>query len=110
MIPCHRPALLALAFVFSLHHSVAAQTLEQQLLSVSPSQLAAEALQSGDAARGAILFHQPQSLCSRCHSTGQSAVSLLGPDLTALPADTTDAHLVESVLQPSKEIRRGYES
>ncbi|MFN5288333.1 MAG: DUF6797 domain-containing protein, partial [Planctomyces sp.] len=110
MIPCHRPALLALAFVFSLHHSVAAQTLEQQLLAVSPSQLAAEALQSGDAARGAILFHQPQSLCSRCHSTGQSAVSLLGPDLTALPADTTDAHLVESVLQPSKEIRRGYES
>ncbi len=110
MIPRHCPALLALAFVFSLHHSVAAQTLEQQLLAVSPSQLAAEALQSGDAARGAILFHQPQSLCSRCHSTGQSAVSLLGPDLTALPADTTDAHLVESVLQPSKEIRRGYES
>jgi len=108
----HRFRLLLFAFasVFSLPHTVSAQTLEQQLLAVPEAQLAAEALQSGDATRGAILFHQPQSLCSRCHSTGQTTASLLGPDLTTLPADTTDAHLVESVLQPSKEIRRGYES
>jgi len=104
------PPLFALATTFSLLSSVSAQTLEQQLLSVPAAQLAAEALQAGDAARGAILFHQPQSLCSRCHSTGQATASLLGPDLTTLPADTTDAHLVESVLQPSKDIRRGYES
>ena len=102
--------LLSVLAIPVLCSTVAAQSLEQQLLAVPATELAAEALRAGDAARGAILFHQPQSLCSRCHSTGQGTASLLGPDLTSLPADTTDAQLVESVLQPSRAIRRGYES
>src|SRR5262249_28013917 len=60
-------------------------------------------------ARGAVLFHLPQAGCTKCHAVDGSP-SPLGPDLTRLGKDATDAHVVESVLFPSRVIRQGFES
>lgn len=86
------------------------QSLEEELKAIPLSQLTATARELGDASRGAILFHQPQFSCSKCHSLGNATASLLGPDLTTLGNQTTDEHIVESVLEPSKSIRKGFET
>jgi putative heme-binding domain-containing protein len=90
-----------------------AQNLEADLLSVSPVELAAKSRELGDATRGAILFFQPTMACGKCHvSSGEvkENSNLLGPDLSALDKTTSDESLVESLLIPSKVIRKGFES
>jgi putative heme-binding domain-containing protein len=86
------------------------QSLEEELKAISRSQLVDSVRTLGDASRGAILFHQPQLNCSKCHALGKANSSLLGPDLTSLDSQATDEHLIESVLEPSKKIRSGFES
>ena len=87
-----------------------AQTLENQFQSVTPTQLAVQAQRDGDARRGAIVFHQQQMACSKCHSVSGQGSARLGPDLARRENDATDAALVESILAPSKVIRKGFES
>ena len=48
--------------------------------------------------------------CAKCHSVGGTLLSTLGPDLATLVNETTDETIVESVLMPSKVIRKGFES
>lgn len=84
-------------------------TLESTLQAENPAALATEARRSGDAAWGAVLFHQPFMNCIKCHSIGDDA-SPLGPDLSKYQEDVTAAHLVQSVLRPSEVIRKGFES
>src|SRR5439155_26761735 len=86
-----------------------AQTLEARLLKEEPAALARAARAQGDSVRGAILFHQPQLSCTKCHTSGGKE-SPLGPDLARPATDSTDAYLVESLLAPSKVIRKGFES
>jgi len=83
--------------------------LEDRLRKESPSKLATEARKHGSATRGAILFHQPVLTCTKCHSVGED-VSPLGPDLAKWKKPATPEHIVESVLQPSKSVRKGYEA
>lgn len=83
-------------------------SLEQQLLQESPAALAQAARQRGDVNRGAILFYQPYLTCTKCHSLDPQA-TLLAPDLTLPAPEKTDVYLVESVLEPSKAIKKGYE-
>ena len=46
----------------------------------------------------------------KCHSVGQASGSaLLGPDLSRLEKNTSAESLVESILEPSKAIRKGFE-
>ncbi len=84
------------------------KSLEQQLMAEGGEGLVRAALEQGDAGRGAIVFHQPHMACNKCHLVGDKE-NPLGPELTRLPEGTTDLQLVESVLEPSKAIRRGYE-
>jgi len=86
------------------------QSPEERLLQEPVSVLATDARERGDAARGAVVFHQQSLQCAVCHSAGQAARPQLGPDLTQLPADVTAEHLVNSILRPSESIRRGYEA
>ena len=86
------------------------QSLEAQLLSVPTTVLAGQAQQLGDPARGAIVFFQPHMACSKCHTVGGQGNNGLGPDLAGLGKEVSDVALVESVLQPSKQIRQGFES
>ena len=75
--------------------------------------IAQAARQQGDAARGAIAFHQPHIGCVKCHSI-DSSPSPLGPPLAEAMGNAkgrlTDEQLVESILEPSKMIRQGFES
>src|SRR4051812_32748239 len=96
------------AVVQSLLFSAAcvAQPLEVRLSREAPKELAAAARRNGNAARGAVLFHLPHVGCTKCHAV-DGGPSPLGPDLTKLGGDATDEYLVESVLSPSKSIRKG---
>lgn len=83
-------------------------TLTQHLLKESPADLAKAARERGDAGRGAVLFFQPFLTCARCHDA--EAGTRLGPDLAQAGKDATAEYLIESVLLPSKVIKKGYES
>ncbi len=105
------PQIVATLLILAmLPHYLCAQGLDAALQQVPIAQLAAEAKQSGDAARGAVVFFQPYMSCSKCHSMGDGRPSPLGPDLTTLGQQVTDVELIESVLFPSKVIRKGFEA
>jgi putative heme-binding domain-containing protein len=104
-----RPIFVAI-FALALNSSLSAQSLDEMLRTLPPAELALQAKADGDAARGAIVFFQQQMACAKCHSVGGTLPSSLGPDLATLTKDTTDESLIESVLLPSKVIRKGFES
>ena len=83
-------------------------TLQRKLLEEDPAALARAAREQGEATRGAVLFYQQHLTCTKCHAYGEEN-SPLGPDLTKPEKETTDVFLVESILEPSKEIRQGYQ-
>lgn len=83
--------------------------LDRRLLAEGLPALAKAARASGDAARGAIVFHQAQNNCAKCHAT-DGTTDLLGPNLAALDPRPSDEALAEAVLEPSKTIRKGYET
>jgi putative heme-binding domain-containing protein len=91
------------------------QLSEEVLKSKSPAQWAELAKQQGDAARGVNVFYQSNLACVRCHLTNDPSARAIGPNLGHL-ADIpqsdrlADEQLVESILEPSKTIRKGYES
>lgn len=91
----------------SAHLNAAQPTLEARLQAEGLEALAEEASKSGDPSRGAVVLHRTG--CTRCHAVDGSKNSL-GPDLTNLPRDVTGSHLVESVLWPSRKIRKGFET
>jgi putative heme-binding domain-containing protein len=86
------------------------QSLDEELRQMRPADLAGMAKRNGDAVRGAVVFFQHHMACSKCHSVGDAKPSALGPDLATLGKEATDESLVESVLLPSKVIRKGFES
>ncbi len=71
------------------------------------TELAKAARESGDAGRGAVLFFQPFLTCARCHDA--EAGTQLGPDLAQAGKEATVEYLIESILSPSKVIKKGYE-
>ncbi len=85
--------------------------LEKELLKEDAAALAKAAREQGDPTRGAIVFYQQHLTCTKCHTFGEEN-SPLGPDLTkpTNKDEVTDVLLVESVLQPSKQILKGYET
>ncbi len=84
-------------------------TIADQLTAERAESLAAAARRDGDARRGAIVFHLPQATCTRCHAVDGHSPSL-GPSLTASKESLDDTQIVESILSPSKAIRKGYET
>ena len=91
---------LTMAF-FAETSSVWGQNLEARLLAEPVSSLAAAAAESGDARRGAIVFHQAYLACVKCHSD-QAAEQRIGPSLTKMEPKPSDEQLVDAVLRPSK--------
>ncbi|NDH06705.1 hypothetical protein EBX93_12420 [bacterium] len=99
---------LTLASVLCMSAEPAA-TLQQQLIKEGAVDLAREAREKGNAARGALVFYRQDMACIRCHSLGDDN-NKYGPDLTKLGKDSTDVHLVESMILPSKVIKKGFET
>jgi len=64
----------------------------------------------GDPAEGEKIFFDPESPtpCAKCHTVkGQGGK--VGPELTNVAGSRTAQYIVESVLEPSKEIASGFE-
>ena len=84
-------------------------SLTNQLAKENPDQLAKEAREKGNIVRGAILFHQGNINCAKCHRP-QAEAERIGPDLSRMESEITDASIIESILYPSKQIKKGYET
>ncbi|WP_419189114.1 DUF6797 domain-containing protein [Stieleria marina] len=89
-------------------------SLEQQLKNVPVAYLAEQTQLRGDAQRGALVFYKSAAACVNCHSSGEGS-SPLGPNLAEVGKDTdgkavSDQHLIESLLYPSRSIRKGFET
>jgi len=90
----------------TLRHPVA---FERLLKGSDPLMLAQEAAKRGNPRRGALLFYKSAAACATCHGAGDLSTPL-GPDLAKWTEPPTPQHLVESILFPSKVIRKGYET
>lgn len=85
----------------------AGSPLQHQLMKEAVEVLARAAREKGDATRGALVFYRPDLACTRCHAAGEDAVRY-GPDLARMDKQTTDIYLVESLLWPSKVVKKGF--
>lgn len=106
--------ICCICFLFaSLIQSVEAQQrvnqLEQQLKQADVERLVKEAHRRGNPKRGALLFHKSVAACIKCHASGKGS-SPLGPDLTKTDKAISDVYLVESILYPSRKIKKGFET
>jgi putative heme-binding domain-containing protein len=107
--------VIALALTLTLtDQGLKAQTPADQKLSArlraeSPAALAQAAREKGDSARGAAIFPKKVLACAECHVAGSQ--DQLGPDLTSINGEPlSDEEIVESILEPSKRIRKGFEA
>ena len=66
---------------------------------------------SGDPAAGEKIFFDPDSKtpCAKCH-TVKGRGGKVGPELTSVAGTRTPQFIIESILDPSKEIASGYEA
>ena len=101
--------LVLLAQAITCDSRVHAQTLTESLLAEPADKLVLQARERGDIVRGAILFHQGNINCAKCHRPA-SENDRLGPDLSKLDKEVTDESLVQSVLEPSKIINKDYQT
>jgi quinoprotein glucose dehydrogenase len=69
-----------------------------------------EALLGGDAEAGrAIFFDKTEVSCLRCHKVG-GVGGEVGPDLSGIGAKQKREYLLESIVDPNKEVAKGFES
>lgn len=69
-----------------------------------------ETLQGGDAERGRKLFLASSDVaCVRCHKVRERG-GQVGPELTRIGAQKTREYLLESLLDPNKQIAQGFET
>ena len=104
-----RLSVLVFFAAFSCTQSSSAQTLTQRLVSEDAEVLVRDAREKGDIVRGAILFHQGNINCAKCHRPSAEK-DRIGPDLSRLDPDVTDVSFVESILLPSKEVKDDYKT
>jgi quinoprotein glucose dehydrogenase len=69
-----------------------------------------ETLLGGEAAAGRdIFFNKTEVACLRCHKV-QGRGGEVGPDLTGIGAKQTREYLLESIVDPSRQIAKGFET
>ena len=107
-------ALLAATSAFGVEDPVpagAVATLESRLRREDPAELAREARRMGDARRGALVFYQPALTCSSATSPrGRCDAPPSAPTWRRWARSIPDKDLVEAILEPSKAIKKGYET
>ena len=70
-----------------------------------------DAVTGGDAERGRVLFHTNLQLrCPACHVVGQQGGGFVGPELTDIGARAKRDYLLESLVNPSATIAKGFET
>jgi len=71
-------------------------------------QTIAEVMEKGDAARGEKIFRRADTNCYQCHSIAGTG-GWLAPDLSGIGASAQMDYLINSVLDPNKDIKDGYD-
>ncbi|WP_395262418.1 hypothetical protein [Halalkalibaculum sp. DA3122] len=67
-------------------------------------------LKNASAKRGKIIFSTSKAACTSCHATSTGNVtSNLGPNLADIGAASQPQYLIESILEPNKVIKTGYQ-
>ena len=82
-----------------------------------PKKLAKEEMESlvntikdqGDAAHGERIFRRAELNCLKCHAIG-GAGGKVGPDLVSIGSSAQVDYLVDSILDPNKNVKEGYQS
>jgi putative heme-binding domain-containing protein len=68
-------------------------------------------LASGDAEKGRFLFHSNREIrCNACHTVGNLGGGFVGPDLTEVGKRASRDYLLESLIEPSAKIVKGFET
>ena len=68
-------------------------------------------LASGDAEKGRFLFHSNREIrCNACHTVGNLGGGFVGPDLTEVGKRANREYLLESLIDPSARIVKGFET
>jgi quinoprotein glucose dehydrogenase len=95
------------------HSADIKKKLEQDMASRKKGDPAAayqEALRGGDAAAGReIFFNKTEAACLRCHKI-QDQGGDVGPNLTGIGAKQTREYLLESIVDPNRQIAKGFET
>ncbi len=84
--------------------------IKQMNRALTPEEMAAEVekvKKEGDPHRGEQVFRRQMLLCYNCHAIGDAG-GLLGPNLVSLGSAAPVDYIVESILEPSKKIKEGY--
>ena len=87
-----------------------AGNIKQMNRAITPEEMnsmIAKVKSQGDPARGESVFRRQQLLCFTCHAIGDGG-GLLGPNLVSLGAAAPVDYIIESLLEPSKKIKEGY--
>ncbi len=87
-----------------------AGSIKQMNLALTPEKMnamMARVKTQGDPARGEQIFRRQQLLCFTCHAIGDGG-GLLGPNLVSLGSAAPVDYIIESMLEPSKKIKEGY--
>ena len=67
-------------------------------------------LEGGDAEKGKTLFLENEALsCRRCHIV-DGAGGAVGPDLSAIGKDKSREYLLESIVEPNRQVAKGFET
>jgi putative heme-binding domain-containing protein len=99
------PALATFLRNATGHSSVASKKLSRDEM----ARLVASVAHDGDAARGVMIFRRADTGCFKCHAI-QGAGGQLGPDLGTIGAASPVDYLIDSLLDPNKAIKDGYNS
>jgi putative heme-binding domain-containing protein len=113
-------AKLALRFIYSTGRPEpelenllrASADINTQLQNLSPEQvkqLAIDVQKNGDAGRGETIFRSKTANCFTCHAIGGSGGNV-GPDLSAVGTASPMEYLIESILEPNKNVKEGFEA
>ena len=91
----------------ALQKAGAVKQMNQALTPDQMQALMAKVKTQGDPARGEKVFRRQQLLCYNCHAIGDAG-GLLGPNLVSLGSAAPVDYIIESLLDPSKKIKEGY--
>lgn len=88
----------------------AVQTFNESRPTADPLRDFRESVAGGDIAKGQAIFFQRDAVsCRRCHKIAGNGGEV-GPDLTRVGAEKTSEYLLEAIVDPSRQIARGYET
>jgi quinoprotein glucose dehydrogenase len=70
-----------------------------------------DSLMGGDAEAGRRIFlYRSDVSCLRCHKAAGEGVGEVGPDLTGIGSKQKRDYLLESIVEPNKQIAKGFET